>query len=242
VIRSSTLTSISILLLAMLGSGCPQTARVGDPFDAAVATTDDAAPVDDAPDDATRPPTCRASCDLYRDAGCIDAERHAMCAMGCGDPEIAPVIVECIAGAEGCVLPPGCDPDEEDLRSECASGCSELATFRCIAPSDAAECTARCDVATMDELERFVACTGPSICTDDSCYRILVPEGAAPDVTGCREACDRMHRWDCIEEFTHVACRDHCAVASAEPIRAFISCTERICDDGACYSVFRSAP
>ncbi len=188
-----------------------------------------------------RPPAdqCTPQCQTYLGEGCMPDVPPAACAQLCA--EDAALATYCLQNRSGCALPAGCMAEPPDPADDCRQGCESQARFNCITPTDAAECATRCATADQTTLASFMSCTSAGICQDDQCYRILNPTGGSADVPGCRQACDDLAFFDCVNPATQATCRDLCAEASAPAVDNFKACAQGVCDGDACWRLFLEA-
>ena len=185
-----------------------------------------------------------AACDLacQRGVTCVggDAVLLADCREGCRIG-FADTILMCDARRVGCTYPAECmdGPGGPSPRDDCEDGCGDLAFFDCIDASGVSECVAACATATDVAVRQFNVCV-VGICSDDSCFAALVPDGPT-NVGGCQSACDMMELAGCIGAAQLTDCRSRCTTASRADVNAFIACNEGICDGIGCYSALRDA-
>lgn len=220
---------------------CTQTASVGElAIDGAAdtgvvdAALPDAALVDTAIDrpliDAPAPDSadpCAAACDQL--GTCFgDASRLECMSLCAGD---ADMVLACDARRSACTYPPECTTTSS-LQRGCEAQCMAIAAEECIAPFEERECIAACSDRTEARIMRFNACDS-STCETDYCFPILVP--LEPDNVGdCRDGCDTMQTFDCIDAAELTLCRETCGRVTFDAAETFASCTRGICMDDSC--------
>jgi hypothetical protein len=215
-----------------------------------VSTCDPACSPHIAPKQTNPPPNtgsdCPAACGRLVSDGCLDAQMGAACNQVCTQATAAEisVLLSCESRRSGCDLPAECAAmlDGVSAANQCKASCDKLAIFGCIGGTDSGRCQQLCDKADAGLQQRFISCANAGICKDDSCFKLLDPNGASADVSGCREACDDMKFFSCLSASEHTECRSTCAKASADAIETFKSCVTGVCKDTSCYDLARSAP
>jgi len=66
--------------------------------------------------------------------------------------------------------------------------------------------------------------------------------GALPDVAGCRNACDKLRFFDCIDSRLQASCFEECGLATAETVDRFIRCVDADTCDPTCLERFDETP
>lgn len=145
----------------------------------------------------------------------------------------------CAANRSGCDFPEACEFEggvEVTPQDECVASCESLGFFDCITGPDVAACSTTCSSLDDPTASSFNSCVqSEGICSDDSCYQLISEGGASADVSGCRQACDDLQFFECVDASEHSQCRTVCETASADAVETFKSCTMGLCDDNSCY-------
>lgn len=197
---------------------------------------------------ATPPPVttvddCETACNTLVTEQCIPPLDCAAQCAGASDEEKA-FLDYCESTRTGCEFVEACqfeEPEPPTPQEECTASCERLGFFQCITGTDVAACTTTC--ATLDDqtASSFNSCVSAGICQDDSCYALISEGGGSANVAGCKEACDDMAFFDCIDAGTLSTCRTTCDSASKDAVDSFIACNEGICEDDSCLVTLQSS-
>ncbi len=188
--------------------------------------------------------SCQTACAAMAADMCIEAD----CSPLCADSEFSFAATYCNSVRNGCDFPAECTGGSSTTNSgngaegACLSGCDSLAFFDCASSSEQTACRTACGSADDTTRNNFSACASADIC-DASCLDILGVEQTGPtaDVAGCRDTCDNLEFFDCLDAQGLSDCRGLCATATADSIETFKSCGEGLCDDDSCYQVLINA-
>lgn len=183
---------------------------------------------------------CEAACDGLIADQCIP---QIDCATECGQlsSDDKNFIVYCADNRNGCEFPEACQFEGEETtpQEECAAGCETMGTFDCIQATDVSECTTICQGLEDAAATSFATCVrADGICQDDSCYQQINEGGGSADVAGCKDACNDMAFFDCLDATGQSECRSACESAEKSDVDDFKACVDGgICEDSTCYDV-----